>query len=136
MKEKLFLNFDINLVLKLCQPILHSKLLAKLGADRVKPDACCVVKDWRHFLDGLSLRKIPGVGYKFQKRLEPLGITDVNNVWDLGDDAEKVLGEIIGQGNARKIVKFCHGEDSRPVTPGPRKSIGAEVSVVVFISIM
>ncbi|KAL7463117.1 hypothetical protein ACHAXS_003497, partial [Conticribra weissflogii] len=104
----------------------QNKLLAKLGADRVKPDACCVVKDWRHFLDGLSLRKIPGVGHKFQKRLEPLGITDVNNVWDLGDDAEKVLGEIIGQGNARKIVKFCHGEDSRPVTPGPRKSIGAE----------
>mmetsp|Transcript_21374 Transcript_21374/g.43377 ORF Transcript_21374/g.43377 Transcript_21374/m.43377 type:complete len:348 (-) Transcript_21374:1180-2223(-) len=105
----------------------QNKLLAKLGAERVKPDACCVVKDWRHFFDGLSLRKIPDVGYKFLKKLEP-------HVWDLGDEAEKVLGEILGHGNARKIVKYCHGEDSRPVTPGPRKSIGAECNYGVRLN--
>jgi len=105
----------------------QNKLLAKLGAERVKPDACCVVKDWRHFLDGLSLRKIPDVGYKFQKKLEP-------HVWDLGDEAEKGLEGILGHGNARNIVKYCHGEDSRPVTPGPRKSIGAECNYGVRLN--
>lgn len=48
------------------------------------------------------------------------------DVWDLDDEAETVLGEIIGLGNAQKIVKYCFGKDDRPVTPAVRKSIGAE----------
>ena len=57
----------------------------------------------------------------------------VNDIWDLGDsnataeqDAASVVGEIIGTGNAEKIVRFCYGKDDRAVTPAIRKSIGAE----------
>ncbi|KAL7542910.1 hypothetical protein ACHAXR_012758 [Thalassiosira sp. AJA248-18] len=103
-----------------------NKLLAKLAADRVKPNACCVVKDWREFLDERNLRDIPGIGRKFQKKLKPHGVCTVNDIWDLEDDAETVLGAIIGLGNARKIVQYCHGNDDRSVTPVIRKTIGAE----------
>ena len=94
----------------------------------MKPDACCVVKDWKVFLGGLNLRDIPGIGRKFQRKLEPHSLDSVNDIWDLGDDASRVLGEIIGQGNAKRIVRFCYGKDDRSVTPAVRKTIGAEVS--------
>lgn len=32
--------------------------------------------------------------------MECHGITDVNNAWDLGDEAEKAVGGILGHGNA------------------------------------
>lgn len=73
-----------------------------------------------------------GIGWKSQKKLEPRGLCSVTDVWDLGDEAETVLGEIIGLGNAQKIVKYCHGKDDRPVAPDVRKSIGAEVSVFLY----
>ena len=100
--------------------------MAKLAADKVKPNACCVVKDWREFLDDHKLRDIPGIGRKFQKKLQPHGLSTVNDIWDLEDDAEHVLGEIIGSGTAHKIVQYCYGKDERVVTPAIRKSIGAE----------
>ena len=100
--------------------------MAKLAADRIKPNACCVVKDQREFIDELNLRDLPGIGRKLQNKLEANNIIKVNDVWDLADDAENVLSEIIGKGTAHKIVQFCKGEDERQVTPAIRKSIGAE----------
>jgi DNA repair protein REV1 len=102
------------------------KLLAKLAADTVKPNACCVVRDWREFLHSRSLRDIPGIGRKLETKLQPHGLCTVNDIWDLEQDAVSVVGGIIGTGNADKIVRFCYGKDDRPVTPAIRKSIGAE----------
>lgn len=102
------------------------QLLAKLAADKIKPNGCYVCRDWKVLMSGLNLRDIPGVGWKSQQKFESRGIRTVADVWDLNDEAESVLGEIIGQGNAKKIVKYCFGEDDRPVTPAVRKSIGAE----------
>ena len=102
--------------------------MAKLAANRVKPNACCVVRDWKIFLDGLNLRDIPGIGSAFQKKLQPHRLSTVNDIWDLGDDAGNVVGEILGQGTAHKIVQFCYGKDDRSVTPATRKTIGAEVT--------
>ncbi|KAL7553046.1 hypothetical protein ACHAWF_016292 [Thalassiosira exigua] len=103
-----------------------NKLLAKLAADRVKPNASFVVKAWREFLANLSLRDIPGIGRKLQKKLQIHGLVTVNDVWDLEDNAVNAIGEIIGKGNAHKIVQYCNGKDDRAVTPVMRKSIGAE----------
>jgi DNA repair protein REV1 len=50
----------------------------------------------------------------------------INDVWDLEHDAVDVVSEIIGTSHADKIVKFCYGQDDRPVTPAVRKSIGVE----------
>ena len=102
------------------------QLLAKLAADKIKPNGCYVCRDWKVLLSGLNLRDIPGVGWKSQQKFETRGIRTVADVWDLDNEAERVIGEIIGPGNAKKIVKYCFGEDDRPVTPAVRKSIGAE----------
>lgn len=102
------------------------QLLAKLAADKIKPNGCYVCRDWKLLLGGLNLRDIPGVGWKSQQKFETRGIRTVADIWDLDDEAETVLGGIIGSGNAKKIVKYCFGEDDRPVTPAVRKSIGAE----------
>ena len=101
-------------------------MLAKLAAERIKPDASLVVKDWREFLSDRNLREIPGIGRKLEKKLLQHGLCTVNDIWELEDDAENVLGEVIGQGTAQKIVQFCHGKDDRSVTPALRKSISAE----------
>ncbi|KAL3768046.1 hypothetical protein ACHAW5_001433 [Stephanodiscus triporus] len=103
-----------------------NKLLAKLAADTVKPNACCVVRDWREFLHSRSLRDIPGIGRKLETKLQSHGLCTVDDIWDLEQDAVSVVGGIIGTGNADKIVRFCYGKDDRPVTPAIRKSIGAE----------
>ena len=104
-----------------------NKLLAKLAADKVKPNRCGVVKDSKKFLDGATLRDaIPGVGRKLQKKLQAQGLDSVNDVWDLEDEAEDTLADIVGHGNAKKILGFCQGKDDRPVIPAARQSIGAE----------
>ena len=104
----------------------HNKLLAKLAADKVKPNKCGVVKEGRQLLDGAALRAIPGVGRKMQKKLQAQGLDSVNDVWDLEDEAEDTLADIVGRGNAKKIFAFCQGKDDRPVIPAARQSIGAE----------
>eukprot|EP00804_Cyclotella_cryptica_P019959 CCRYP_007848-RB/>CCRYP_007848-RB protein AED:0.23 eAED:0.23 QI:295/1/1/1/0.6/0.5/6/2116/1238 len=104
----------------------RNKLLAKLAADKVKPDASCVVKDWQDFLDGLALRDLHGIGRKIEKKLTAHSLCSVNDIWELGGDAERVVGEIVGPAIAQKIVQFCNGKDDRPVRPQLRKTIGAE----------
>eukprot|EP00804_Cyclotella_cryptica_P013538 CCRYP_021090-RB/>CCRYP_021090-RB protein AED:0.23 eAED:0.23 QI:1715/1/1/1/0.6/0.5/6/2102/765 len=104
----------------------RNKLLAKLAADKVKPDASCVVKDWQDFLDGLALRDLHGIGRKIERKLTAHSLCTVNDIWELGGDAERVVGEIVGPAIAQKIVQFCNGKDDRPVRPQLRKTIGAE----------
>ena len=53
-------------------------------------------------MDEVPLRDLPGIGRKLEKRLQPHNISTVNDVWDLGDDADNVLSEIIGQGTAQE----------------------------------
>jgi DNA repair protein REV1 len=103
-----------------------NKLLAKLAADKVKPNASCVVKDWQDFLDGLALRDLHGIGRKIERKLTAHSLCTVNDIWELGGDAERVVGEITGPAIAQKIVQFCNGNDDRPVKPQVRKTIGAE----------
>ena len=103
-----------------------NKFLAKLAADKVKPDASKVVTDYQEILDGLSLRDLHGIGRKIERKLTAHGLHNVNDIWDLGDDAERILAEVVGAATSKKIVQFCYGLDERPVMPQIRKTIGAE----------
>lgn len=104
----------------------RNKFLAKLAADKVKPDSAKVVEDYHQLLDGLALRDLHGIGRKIEKKLNSHSLHTVNDIWDLGDDAERVLEEIIGAATSQKIVQFCYGKDDRPVEPQVRRTIGAE----------
>ena len=76
----------------------------------------------------LSLRDIPGVGRKMQKKLEecPQGLKTVSQIWRLGEGAQGILKQIAGPGLGQKIYDCCQGTDQRKVEPQKRKSIGAE----------
>lgn len=106
--------------------VASNKFLAKLAADKVKPDASSVVRDYRELVDGLALRDLHGIGRKIEKKLNVQGLHTVNDIWDLGDDAERVLSDIVGVATSQKIVQFCNGKDDRPVTHQVRRTIGAE----------
>ena len=108
--------------------VAKNKFLAKLGTDKVKPDATFVVKDHRELLDGLRLRDLPGIGYRSEPKLEAEGLTEVRDIWDLGHQGEGTLRRILGPGLGKKIFNFCQGDDDRQVKPAERKTIGAEVS--------
>ena len=112
--------------------VATNKFLAKLGTDRVKPDASFVVKDHRELLDGLRLRDLPGIGYRSEPKLDAEGLTEVRDIWDLGHQGEGTLRRILGPGLGRKIYNFCQGEDDRQVKPAERKTIGAEVGLKTF----
>ena len=105
-----------------------NKFLAKLATDKAKPDGSHVIppNQWKDFIQNLNLRDLPGIGYKLEKKLKLRQILTVQDVWDLGNNAETELCSILGQGNGKKIIQFCHGKDSRKVASTPRKTIGAE----------
>ncbi|CAJ1952504.1 unnamed protein product [Cylindrotheca closterium] len=103
-----------------------NKFLAKLGTDRIKPNASYVVKDHRSLLENLNLRDLPGIGWKSAPKLVTEGLTTVRQVWDLGSNAVNILERILGGANGKKIYNYCHGIDDRKVEPAKRKTIGAE----------
>ena len=107
--------------------VASNKFLAKLGTDKVKPDASFVVNDHRELLDGLRLRDLPGIGYRSEPKLDSEGLTSVRDIWDLGHQGESTLSRVLGPGLGKKIYLFCQGLDNRQVKPAERKTIGAEV---------
>jgi DNA repair protein REV1 len=120
--------------------VADNKFLAKLGTDRVKPNASFVVRDYRMLLEGLRLRDLHGIGYRTEPKLAAEGLVSVRDVWDLGSNAEGILSRAIGPGLGEKVFMYCQGQDDRPVKSAERKTIGAEVrwlfwSVCLFMSI-
>jgi DNA repair protein REV1 len=111
-----------------------NKFLAKLGTDRCKPDGSYVVKDYRMLLEGLKLRDLHGIGYRSEPKLAVEGLVTVQDVWDLGANAEAMLNRCLGPGLGTKIFRFCQGQDDRQVKPVERKTIGAEVSYNSLLS--
>lgn len=103
-----------------------NKFLAKVGTDRVKPNGTYVVQDYRTLLQSLSLRNLHGIGYRSEPKLAAVGLDTVQDVWDLGSNAESVLSRILGPGLGKKIYRFCQGKDDREVKAAERKTIGAE----------
>lgn len=111
--------------------VANNKLLAKLATDRVKPNGTFVVNDARDVLQSLKLRELCGIGYRMEGKLVEEDLVSVQDVWDLGHRGETELCRILGPALGKKIYGFCQGIDDRLVQPAERKTIGAEVSVLL-----
>ncbi|WP_425408768.1 Y-family DNA polymerase [Hyphococcus sp.] len=77
-----------------------SRLLAKLAAERVKPDGLTVLelKDLPHSLENIPLTDIPGVGAGVAARLAKAGITDFLSLWRLEPKrARAIWGSVQGE---------------------------------------
>ncbi len=104
-----------------------NKLVAKIASDMQKPDGLTVVlpKDIESFLEPLSVRKIPGIGPKTEKRLNELKIYKVA---DLKKYTLAQMDELLGKWGVALYYKI-RGIDDSPVTEKyERKSIGEQVT--------
>lgn len=77
-----------------------SRLLAKLAAERVKPDGLTVLRasDLPHSLADMTLTDIPGVGKGVEKRLAKSGVHDFMALWNLQPkQARAIWGSVMGE---------------------------------------
>ncbi|PQA85357.1 Y-family DNA polymerase [Hyphococcus luteus] len=77
-----------------------SRLLAKLAAERVKPDGLTVLeaRDLPHKLADMTLTDIPGVGAGVMNRLEKAGIDNFLKLWNLQPkQARAIWGSVMGE---------------------------------------
>ncbi|HXS26863.1 MAG TPA: DNA polymerase IV [Steroidobacteraceae bacterium] len=105
--------------------VASNKLVAKIASDLDKPDGLTVVSPDRvhEFLDGLSVRRLPGLGRKAGERVEALGIATVG---ELRRAPDARLVPIFGRYAAR-LRERASGIDDRPVEPDrDERSVSAE----------
>ena len=101
------------------------KFLAKIASDMDKPDGLTHIaqEEVQRFIDGLAIKKVPGVGPKAVKTLQRLGISKLGDVSRFSDgDLIKYLGKF-----GRRLAKLARGQDRSPVTPSSvHKSVSRE----------
>lgn len=105
-----------------------SKLVARLATKGAKPNGQLRVRqeDVIRYLDTLSVRDLPGIGWRTNKRLAAMNITTVPQ---LRAQSLTRLQDEFGERQGQVFHDLARALDSRPVEPlKPRKSIGAEAS--------
>lgn len=113
--------------------VAPNKFLAKIASDWQKPNGLFVVPpdSVDDFLKDLPVKKISGVGDKFNQRLESLGITTCGELrsWSLPR-----LVQMFGK-MGPWLYQRCRGEDDRSVgTRGERKSLSIEHTFPVDVT--
>jgi DNA polymerase-4 len=93
-----------------------TKLVAKLGSTRAKPDGVIVVRAGEviEFLHPLPVGALWGVGQKTADTLERLGIRLVG---DVARTPMPILERVLGEGQAAALRALANGEDVRAVVP-------------------
>lgn len=102
-----------------------NKTVSKIGTGESKPVGRLEVKekDIRHFLNPLSIKKIPMVGPETSQMFYRLGVKTIKT---LSEMPVEVLHQMIGK-NGSVLWKKAHGIDETPVIPySERKSISTE----------
>jgi DNA polymerase-4 len=105
--------------------VAPGKFLAKVASDMDKPDGLTIIRpdDVQEFVATLPIQKVPGVGKKTYKHLEPMGIKTLG---DIKKYPEELLLDRLGKfGN--RLLELSSGMDHSEVTPyAPNKSVSSE----------
>jgi DNA polymerase IV (DinB-like DNA polymerase) len=104
-----------------------NKTVAKLAAEKVKPNGLKVVKpdEVEKFLDPLDIDDLPGIGPKTAEKLRKIGI---NKIFELKKLSKEKLKEMFGKVGER-IWERARGIDEEPVSPEEViKSIGRQIT--------
>ncbi|SMF28614.1 DNA polymerase IV [Pseudobacteriovorax antillogorgiicola] len=105
-----------------------NKMIAKIASDLRKPDGITIVPPENVFLfmQGMPVKKIPGIGPKSAERLARKGIHQCRDVLTVG---QIKLVEWFGQRFGEWLFLRAQGIDERAVeTDRKRKSLGAETT--------
>ena len=103
-----------------------NRLLARIATKKAKPDGQFYIdfKSCQIHLAPLSVRELPGIGSKFEKKL------NLHNIVTVGDILKYSLSWLkneFGDKSGETLYNFARGLDSRNHTePQKRKSIGVE----------
>jgi len=110
-----------------------TKLVAKIASDDAKPDGVLVVPgDAQAYLDGLSVRRLPGLGPQTEARLRRLGITTVRQLRGL---ELKELTGLLGEAHGALLWRLSRGHDERRVqTQHETKSVSVEETFDIDLS--
>ena len=111
---------NVGPALKASVGLAPSKLLAKLAAERVKPDGLTVLElsDLPEKLADIPLTDIPGVGRGVEARLAKSGVTDFVMLWNLEPKrARAIWGSVAGE----RFWYGLHGYDTHE--PATKKSM-------------
>ena len=101
------------------------KFLAKIASDMDKPDGLTIIsQEMLHdFIEGLPVKKVPGVGPQTEGVLEKLGVKTLGDVSSL---SEAYLSKKLGKFGTR-LKELSMGIDRSKVVPfAPVKSVSAE----------
>ncbi|MEV0850210.1 DNA polymerase IV [Streptomyces sp. NPDC049954] len=91
-----------------------SKMLAKIGSERAKPDGLVLIEPGteRDLLAPLSVRTLPGVGPATGDHLRRAGITSVGEIAEAGSDE---LVRLLGRAHGASLYAMALALDERPV---------------------
>ncbi len=106
--------------------VARTKFLAKVASGVAKPDGLLLVPPERElaFLHALPIERLWGVGAVTADKLHRLGITTVEQVAAL---PEQALVSALGRASGRHLYALARNEDPRPVQARPRRrSIGSQ----------
>jgi DNA polymerase-4 len=91
----------------------RSRLIAKMAGKRVKPDGLGMIPPGAEAeaLEGLPIRDLPGVGYRYGDLLEKLQVRTIGGLRAFPEDA---LTRLFGA-HGRILFRRCRGEDTAVV---------------------
>lgn len=104
-----------------------NKLIAKIAAEKAKPNGLLVVKpnQVKKFLEPLDIDELPGIGSKTAYKLRAMGI---NKIKELRKLSRKKLKEMFGK-VGEYFWERARGIDKEPVSPEEIiKSIGRQIT--------
>ena len=102
-----------------------NKLIAKIAAEKGKPDGLLVIKpnQVKNFLEPLDIEDLPGIGPKTAEKLRAIGINKIKELKKLSKTKLKNLFGVIGE----RTYERARGIDEEPVSSEEIiKSIGRE----------
>ncbi len=103
-----------------------SKMLAKIGSERAKPDGLVLIEPGteRELLAPLSVRVLPGVGPATGDHLRRAGISTIGEIAEAGEDE---LVRLLGKAHGAGVYAMALAHDERPVVAEREgKSISVE----------
>lgn len=108
--------------------ISYNKFLAKLASDWNKPDGIKIITPFMvpEILLPLPVKSVHGIGSKSTKKLNNIGIYNINDLLKL---SEEFLTELFGKSGS-EIFNRIRGIDPREInTYRERKSVGTEITL-------
>jgi len=102
-----------------------NKLIAKMSAEKAKPNGLLVIKpnQAKKFLEPLDIEDLPGIGPKTAEKLRAIGINKIQELKKISKAKLKNMFGVVGE----YIYEKARGVDEEPVTSEEIiKSIGQE----------